>query len=118
MAGVLDDLAPAEAGAAAIKLQRASTTQARAFSPVDIAVSIEALATEAARVGLSTPLELTVTPPTASGFERRVFRRAVPSVVTFTPREGGLHLVRLREVGHNRWWGAIEIDVAGERTRA
>lgn len=60
------------------------------------------------------PLILEVQAPSASGYVRRVFARHKPLTAIFMPREGGRHLVILREAGHNRWWGSLAIEVAGE----
>ncbi len=53
-----------------------------------------------------------------------VFRAGVPIVLTVDysatapegvvlPREGGPHLVRLAEAHHNRWFGALTLNVEG-----
>lgn len=115
---LLDDLCPEYVGAASIKLAPVDVSTPRAFTAVDLTVSIEPSALDAQRVGLSLPLELTVTAPSNSGFFRHVFRRSIPSTVSFIPKEGGEHLVRLREVGHNRWYGTLVVSVAGERADA
>jgi hypothetical protein len=62
------------------------------------------------------PLEFTVTSESgASVFRRQIFRKTRPPSLAFIPREGGAHLVRLAESNHNRWFGALQIDVAGEK---
>jgi hypothetical protein len=65
-----------------------------------------------------TPLVLVVQGPSAQSYQRRVFGRTPPASVVFTPREGGPHRVILREAAHNRWWGELGLDVAGERLEA
>lgn len=60
------------------------------------------------------PLEVTVTRPNGQFLLRRVERRRAPATVAFTPREGGAFLVRVAEIGHNRWWGRLRVDVAGD----
>lgn len=117
MSGILDDICPPAIGARAIVLAPADLTPPRAFAPVDLLVTIHVANTQALQTGLSVPLELVVTAPSPSGFVRRFYRRVVPSRVTFTPQEGGDHTVRLRELGHNEWWGAYTVSVAGERSR-
>jgi hypothetical protein len=115
----VDDICPSYVGAKRIKLLRASTETARAFTAIDLDVSIDATADTdgvLARVGLVLPLELTVTSPSAENFYRHVYRRFLPTSVTFVPHEGGRHRVVLREVFHNRFFGAIDIDIAGETT--
>lgn len=63
-------------------------------------------------VGLRLPIEVTVLPARAqTHFQRQVFNRQVPQSVTFVPRDSGPHLVRVREVGHNRWHGELVVEV-------
>jgi hypothetical protein len=38
----------------------------------------------------------------------------LPSALSFTPREGGRHLLRLGELAHNRWWGFLVVIVVGD----
>lgn len=110
-----DELCPDDVGRRALRLQPASLDPARAFTAVDLSVSLDpVLGQVAAVVGLVLPLEMTVTAPSRSGFARHVFRRSLPPSVSFIPNEGGPHLVRLRELGHDRYWGACVVDVAGE----
>ncbi len=111
----LDELCPDDVGRRALRLLPASSDPARAFKAVDLDVSLDpVLAQVAAVVGLQLPLELTVTAPSRAGFMRHVYRRVAPSSVSFIPHEGGPHLVRLRELGHNRYWGAYVVEVIGE----
>lgn len=115
----LDELCPEEVGRRALRLLPATLDPPRAFNAYDLEVGFDpTLGVEAERVGLVLPLELTITAPTRSGFVRHVYRRVVPGLITFVPKEGGLHLVRLSELGHNRYWGAYVVDVAGERLAA
>jgi hypothetical protein len=66
--------------------------------------------------GIVLPLEFTVSSESGAAlFQRKIFRRFAPSVLSFVPREGGAHLLRLAEAHHNRWWGSLQIDVLGER---
>lgn len=112
MAGFLDDLVPDYIGKQNIKLTLARPLEPqRAFYAVD--VDVELLA-EALTSGLVVPLELTVTSPSRT-LHRKIYRRVVPPQVSFTPQEGGKHLVRLRETAHNSWWGYIVVDVLGEK---
>lgn len=50
-----------------------------------------------------------------SSFQKRIFTRAAPTSIVWTPVEGGPHLVRVAEVFHNRWQGVLRLDIAGER---
>lgn len=67
--------------------------------------------------GASMPLIYTVTGPDGTVIEDRAFTRFPPAVIDFTPTRGGPHLVRLGEEFHNRWFGALVVNVDGdERT--
>lgn len=83
----------------------------RAFTSVVIDVSYARTAPE----GVMLPILLEVQGPSAGSYQRREFLRAPPASIIFTPREGGPHLVTLREVAHNRWHGSLRLDVEGER---
>ena len=112
MAGILDELAPMYVGSEALSLSLSDPlTPLRAFVPVDIDVDY----TGAGDDGVVLPLEMLVTGPSPQSFSRQVFRRTAPSVITFTPYEGGTFLVLLREVGHNKLRGKLILTVAGER---
>ena len=65
--------------------------------------------------GIALPLVLTVTTERGSSFFRQVFRRAAPNEITFVPREGGTHTIRLAEFAHNRWFGSFTVDVLGDK---
>lgn len=87
---------------------------ARAGSPLLVNVSYARTLPE----GVMLPLVLEVQGPSAQSYQRREFTRTVPSAIVFTAREGGPHLVVLREVAHNRWWGALKLDLQGELIEA
>lgn len=81
------------------------------FQPIILAVDYSACNPE----GIVLPLEFTVTGPSGKAtFQRRYFTRGAPAELTFTPTEGGSHLARLAECFHNRWWGSLLINVAGD----
>lgn len=111
----LDVLSPRTVRAPNIVLALASQAQPQAFRAVDLSVTVIG---DALTAGLSLPLELSVTSPSSSrtGLPtyRHVFRRIVPSLVTFTPKEGGTFVVRLRELCHMRWQGSLLLTVAGD----
>jgi hypothetical protein len=112
---ILDEICPLTVKAEAISLQLANPlVPARAFRAIDIAASY----TKTSPEGVRLPLELLITGPSPKSFQRHFFRRSVPSIVTFTPKEGGLFNVVLREVGHNLWTGSLSITVAGEQLSA
>jgi hypothetical protein len=110
---LLDELSPRYIGEDRLTLALVPGAEPRAFRSVEVTVDYSRAAPE----GASLPLELTVKGPTSAGFVRRYFRRARPSALSFVPAEGGVHLVRLREVGHNRWVGLLEVQVSGSRLR-
>lgn len=110
----VSEMFPDYIGAASIRLSPEDLSPPRAQSPFILTVSIEPAATLALSVGLVLPLELTVTAPSAVNFYRHTFRRVIPSFVLFTPREGGEHLVVLRELRHNKWWGSLLLNVQGD----
>jgi len=60
------------------------------------------------------PLLLSVIQPNGTPLIERVFDRVAPPLLAFVPNEGGLHLVRLAELFHHRWFGALEVDVIGD----
>lgn len=64
------------------------------------------------------PLILEVSGPSSDSYQRREFTRAPPATLVITPREGGPHVIVLREVAHNRWFGRLSVQVAGERLEA
>lgn len=93
-----------------------SLIPAKVNTAVDL--TVEATGDAAAdKAGLVVPIEMIVTSPSSAArgqpFYRHVFRRKAPTQISFVPREGGDHLVVLREVAHNKWWGSIQISVVG-----
>ncbi len=112
MPGIQDEISPDYVDKQLLVLSLADTeSQPRAFRAVDISVNYDG----AEPNGVALPLELLVKGPSVGSFFRHVYRRVVPSLVTFTPNEGGEHLVTLREVDHNRWWGSLVVNVSGEQ---
>ena len=108
---VVDEISPVGYGRDAIGLSLSlSTPNPKAFSPVVVDVDYAGAEPEGVRL----PLELLVIGPSGavSSF-RRVFRRGAPAALAFTPIEGGSFLVRLAEQFHNRYFGALVVEVAG-----
>jgi hypothetical protein len=64
--------------------------------------------------GIMLPLVFDVQGPSPESYQRREFLNVAPLSISFTPREGGRHQVRIAEVGHNRWFGTLRIDVLGD----
>jgi len=108
---LIDELSPETIGEDRISLALvAGLAPPRAFAPVLVMVDYERCLPE----GVALPLELLIAAPSAGNVIRRVLRRAAPRVIAFTPREGGLHGVLVRELAHNRWVGKLRIVVAGD----
>jgi hypothetical protein len=88
----------------------------RANTAIDVTVSLSALAIE---TGLALPLILSITSPSSASRgrapTRRLFTHAVPTSFSFTPREGGDHLVVLSEAAHNLFHGVLLVEVAGDQ---
>lgn len=107
----LDELCPPYVGDQRISLELAPWAGApRAFAPVVVAVDYA----KTLPGGLVLPLVFTFASPSSATYVRRIVRRIAPSALSFTPREGGRHLVRLGELAHNRWWGSLLVVVAGD----
>lgn len=97
-------------GEQSIGLQLDPTTSLtpRAFGFVDLIVDVSALLP----AGIVMPVELTVSPAkNLKNYQRKYFRRYLPSVVTVRVLDSGPHTVRLAEVGHMRAYGEITFDV-------
>lgn len=108
---LIEELAPETIGEDLITLTLNQLTLApRAFSPVIVDVDYARTLPD----GVVLPLELVIQAPSPSGYIRRIIRRLAPADITFTPREGGTHLVMLRELWHNRWLGKLRVPVAGD----
>lgn len=66
--------------------------------------------------GVTLPIEIQVTSgSSAPSFRRVVYRSQVPTRFVLTPREGGPHVVRVRELYHQRAVGVLHLDVQGDR---
>lgn len=108
---VVDEVSPVIYGQDLIRLtlsQQTPTVRAFGACLLDVDYSLTLPS------GVVLPLEFTVSSSSgASTYQRRVFRRLSPSQISFVPREGGPHLVRLGEAHHNRWFGSLLIDVDG-----
>jgi hypothetical protein len=108
----IEELSPSYLGETRIALS--CTTEASlllAHHPIQVNVDVTAAIPD----GVVLPLELIVQGPSPSSYQRKVFSRTVPVAIVFTPREGGLHMVRLAEVAHNKWWGSTKIAIAGDQ---
>lgn len=113
---VVDEVSPATYGANLIALTVSLETPIlRAFE----AILVEVDYSEALPAGIVLPLEFTVTSESGAAlYQRRVFRRLAPTLLSFVPREGGSHLIRLAEQHHNRWFGSLLVNVEGSPLKA
>ena len=112
---VVDEVSPVTYGQDLIRLTlNQQTPIVRAFGAclIDVDYSLTLPA------GIMLPLEFTVSSAAgAATYQRRVYRRLVPPQIPFLPREGGPHIVRLAEAHHNRWFGALLIQVEGPQLK-
>lgn len=108
----LDNVSPSGLGQKVIALTVLEGEAPTVAHAVDVAVDYSA----AAPAGVSLPVELVVQGPTEAGYYRHIYRRVLPAQLTFFPVVGGPHLVRLRELAHNRYFGSLQVDVAGDST--
>lgn len=84
-----------------------------AHTPIDLTIDYGRLTT-----GVVLPLVITISSGrSAQSFRRILFSRVAPEAFTFTPREGGRHLVRVAELYHQRWWGYLYLEISGARLR-
>lgn len=108
---ILDELAPDYIRERRIDLSTDDQSPPpRAFAPVLVTVSYTRCKPE----GVMLPLVLEVQGSSSASYQRREFTGTAPDSVSFTPIEGGDHLVVLREVAHNRWFGSLRISIDGE----
>lgn len=91
-----------------------TTVKVRAFQQALLNVAYDRALPE----GVMLPLVLEIQGSSPQSYQRREYTQVPPTAIIFTPREGGPHLVVLREVAHNRWWGSLNLDVEGELLEA
>lgn len=109
----IDQICPTYVGEDRLVLSLSrNTLTPRAFAVIDVAIDYSATDTGG---GVVLPIEVTVTAPSPVNFVKKIYRAARPTLFTFIPREGGVHLVRVRETAHNQWFGVLEINVAGDK---
>lgn len=114
--GILEEIAPSYMGEERIGLQLDPTTSRapRALQIVDVIVDLS----DTLPAGIVYPVEMTVQSPSRINYLRQYFRSPVgmPSIISFRTQEGGTHTIRVAEVGHNRWYGALTFEVLGDTT--
>ena len=105
----IDELSPANIGEEKITITLDPGIAPKVFGIVQCNIDYSA-----APGGVVLPLDFIVQGPTAISYLERVFRRSLPSTLSFVPNESGDHLVLLREQAHNRWIGRLIVTVAGD----
>lgn len=112
---VLDEISPSYIREKRLDLTLdESTVKVRAFQPALVNVSYLRALPE----GVMLPLVLEIQGPSAQSYQRREYVRTAPVSIIFTPKEGGPHLVTLRESAHNLYWASLNLDVEGELLEA
>lgn len=111
---ILDEIAPPYIGEDRIAVTLAPKMVPAAFQPFTVLVDYSACDQDG---GIVLPLEILLRAPSPGNSLIRRVTTTAPETLLFTPREGGLHLVLVRELYHNRWWGRIRVSVAGEGLR-
>ena len=108
-----EDISPDEIGENRIRVFLEDDSLARiAHHPITLTIDYQRCLPE----GVVLPIYVQVTCGTSTAsFRRTQFRRIAPTSYTFTPRDGGKHIVIVREAYHNRWCGSCRFDVVGER---
>lgn len=107
---LIEEISPSYVRAKRFDLTLEPNAKARANNALLVNVSYSRALPE----GVMLPLVLEIQGTSSKSYQRREFTRAAPSAIIFTPREGGPHLVTLREAAHNRWFGTLKLDVEGE----
>ncbi len=111
---LLDDISPRYYGEDRFRLTLADPDQRLiAFGAVLVAVDYAGALPE----GIALPLEFTVTAPSSVHSTRKLYRRFAPNELAFVPHEGGSFLVRIGELYHNKWFGTLALEIAGDRLR-
>ena len=109
---VLDELSPSYIRENRIDVTLNTEARApQALSPVLIDVKYDRCKPE----GVMLPLIFEVQGSSLASYKRVIFAHAAPDSLAFTPIEGGVHTVTLREVAHNRWHGSLRFVVEGEQ---
>lgn len=112
MPTVEQNLASSELGAKRIKLKLSPDTPSPTQG-VPTVVDVD-YADAVSRGGVVLPLLLQVIAPDGSPVLTKEFHLTPPTSLEFTGSAAGVHLVRLGEIAHNRWFGALQVAVRGE----
>lgn len=106
-----DELSAAWVGAEALKL---SLVDPLSPKRANVAIDLEVDYSGAGEEGVTLPLEQLAVGPSPASFRRHVHRRQQPSIITFTPPQGGRHIVTLRQVYGDKLFGKLAVEVEGE----
>lgn len=66
--------------------------------------------------GVVLPLSIQVTAPDGRLIVDRTVTRVAPASFDFVPDVGGVHLARVAEQNHNRYYGSLQIAIVGDET--
>lgn len=112
MQTVEQNLSDEELGAKRIKLTLAPETPVPTQgTPVLVLCDYSAAD---ARGGVVLPLSLQIVDPDGQTIVYREFSRMAPISLELNATRPGVHLVRLGELFHNRWFGSLQVSVRGE----
>lgn len=68
--------------------------------------------------GVVLPVVVQVIAPDGRVTVNRTVTRVLPASFDFIPDMAGVHLARVAEMNHNRWFGALQISVQGDEQEA
>jgi hypothetical protein len=112
MATFLDTFAPLTVGAMRLKLSLdASTLIPRAGGSVLVNVDYSEADPDG---GVVLPLGLIIQAPTVAGYRTKTYTSVRPDQIPCPLITAGEHLVTLKELGHNLFFGALRFTVIGD----
>ncbi len=108
----IDTLSPSNVGEDRVVLTlNAAIATPRSLQSVIIDIDYSAAAPE----GITPPIEILFKSALdPESFGRSIFLTRLPEAFSFSPGSSGNYLILLRELGHNRWQGRLEIEVIGD----
>jgi len=105
----LDEIAPDYVGDDRIVVTLKPGSLPTAFQPFTVEIDYSACDPDG---GIVLPVELFLRSPSTA--TSRIVQTLAPETWVLTPSEGGPHLVLVRELFHNRWWGRLRVQVTGD----
>ena len=108
-------LSPDTIGEALIRVTLAvSGALLLANQPIQIAIDYS----QCLPSGVVLPIVISVSSAfSQTSYVKKVFTRSAPTAFAFTPKEGGPHVITVREAFHNYWTGVLKITVGGDRLK-